>query len=159
MRVLLLFWVPLLWRADVPPSLPMSAPIIVSERLLTLSERRDSIVSQEARRFEVPWLIAYAVTHAENYSGNPEAISSAGAVGIMQIMPKHHEAYHEECYRGRVIVDMQRNACIGVNLLRDYREAEGSWGAALRRSLGFRHNIQAWMDYTDDIIDHMVALD
>jgi hypothetical protein len=54
---------------------------------------------------------------------------------------------------------MARNACIGVNLLREYREQEGSWSAALKRYVGFKLNIQAWLDYSDDIIDHMVDLD
>lgn len=142
-----------------PRPLPVADPIVVSGRPLELSERRDSVAFREARRFGVPWRIIYAVTHAEVYSGDSTAVSSAGAVGIMQIMPVNHRAYPKECYGGRHITDMTRNACVGVNLLRDYREQTGSWGAALRRYLGFKTNVRAWMDYTDDIIEYMVELD
>ena len=142
-----------------PKPLPMADVIVVSQKPLAMSERRDSVALYEGRRFGVPRRIVYAVTHAEVFSGDSTAVSSAGAVGIFQIMPVNHQAYREECYGGRDITDMARNACIGVNLLREYREQEGSWGAALRRYVGFKTNVKAWMDYSDDIIDHMVRLD
>ena len=147
---------------DSPAPLPMAEVITVSEKpleLFSLSERRDSVALREARRFGVPRRIVYAVTHSEVYDGDSTAVSRAGAVGIFQIMPVNHGAYQEECYGGRHITDMARNACVGVNLLRDYREQEGSWGAALRRYLGFKTNVRAWMDYTDDIIEYMLELD
>ncbi len=145
-----------------PKPLPMADPIDVNKRPLELfsaSERRDSVAYREARRFDVPWRIAYAVTHAENFGGDSTAVSRVGAVGIFQIHPVNFNAYLVECYGGSDITDMARNACVGVNLLREYREQEGGWGGALRRYLGFRTNVRAWMAYTDDIIDHMVKLD
>ena len=149
--------------AHSPRPLPMADPIVVSQRpleLFSLSDQRDSVAYREARRFGVPWRIAYAVTHSENYSGDPLARNPrSGAVGIFQIHPSNFNAYREECYGDREITDLLRNACVGVRLLYDYREQEGSWGAALRRYLGFKTNVRAWMSYTDDIINHMVGLD
>ena len=144
-----------------PKPLPMADPILVYLRPLAtydLSERRDSVVLREARRLGVPRIVAYAVTHAETYNGDSTAVSSAGAVGIMQIMPGNFNAY-PECYMDRHITDMQRNACVGLRLLSDYRDEEGSWAGALRRYVGFKTNVKAWMAYADDIIDHMVGLD
>ncbi len=160
--------------------LPMAAPLVVSAKPLALfpmSERRDSVVLREARWAGLPERIAYAVTHAENWGGDTTAVSTAGAVGVMQIMPVHWDAWRVECYGDRKIVDMHRNACIGVHLLLDYHgeavatreallgrrlsvvERSRLWGRVLRRYLGFRRNIKAWMQYTDDIIAHMVLLD
>ena len=147
-----------------PRPLPMAQPIVVSQKPLSLfsvheqSERRDSVVLREARRLGVPRIVAYAVTHAETYSGDSTAVSSAGAVGIMQIMPANFDSY-PECYGARHITDMKRNACVGLRLLSDYRDEEGSWAGALKRYVGFKTNVMAWMAYADDIIDHMVDLE
>ncbi len=142
--------------------LPMADPIVVSAKplaLFSLSERRDSVAFREAKRLGVPWRIVYAVTHSENYSGDSTAVNrSSGAIGIFQIHPINFNAY-PECYGDRHITDMARNSCVGIMLLAYYRAQEGSWGAALRRYLGFRTNVSAWMSYTDDIIDHMARLD
>lgn len=159
---LLIALLSLLFVTHEPTPLPIADTIVVSQKPLELfspSERRDSVALREARRFGVPRRIVYAVTHSENFGGDSTAVSTAGAVGILQIMPMNHDAYREECYGDRHITDMARNACIGVNLLREYREQEGSWSAALRRYVGFKRNVQAWMSYADDIIDHMVGLD
>ena len=146
-----------------PKPLPWAGPIVVSEKpleLFSVSEQRDSVAFRQAQRFGVPWRIVYAVTHSENYSGDPKATNRrTGAAGIFQIHPVNFNSYREECYGDRHITDIARNACVGVNLLREYWEQEGGWGAALRRYLGFKTNVGAWMQYTDDIIGHMVDLD
>lgn len=48
---------------------------------------RDSIVVQVARELGVSEMIALAISHVENPAGDSLAISHAGAVGLMQVMP------------------------------------------------------------------------
>ena len=136
-----------------PRSTPWAAPLYVPAPRLTT----DSIVAYEARRAGVPVSIALAVSRAENYSGDSTAVSSVGAVGILQIHPVNFGRFEEEC--GPSITNRHTNACYGMLLLRRYYQETQSWGAALRRYLGFRKNVKAWMDYTDDIIDNLVGVD
>jgi len=148
--------------SSVPNRLLIAKPLVVTGGYTIsydLSTVRDSVVFREAARFNVPWRIAYAVTHSENYSGDSTAVSSAGAVGIMQIMPSNFNVYPETCYGERHITDMSRNACVGVRLLRMYYDETGSWSAALRKYLGFKKNTKALLAYFDDVIDHMAGLD
>lgn len=148
--------------SNVPNRLPVAKPLIVTGSYAIsydLSAVRDSVVFREAARFNVPWRIAYAVTHSENYSGDSTAVSSAGAVGILQIHPINFGVYPETCYGERHITDMSRNACVGVRLLRGYYDQTGSWSAALRKYLGYKRNTKALLAYLDDIVDHMAGLD
>src|SRR6266550_1517081 len=65
---------------------------------LTLSQQRDSIVAYEARRARVPVPLAIAVSHAENWGGDSTALSSSGAVGLMQVMPRTWQhSFEPEC--------------------------------------------------------------
>ena len=122
--------------------------------------RRNAAVRYEATRWNVPYRIAYAVSHAENYSGDPEARNvRTGALGIMQIHPSNFGNYDDRCYGPGDMANLRRNACYGMLLLRGYYDQTGSWGAALRKYLGFKTNIKAWMSYSDDIIDHMAGID
>lgn len=105
---------------------------------------RDSIVASEARRWGIPVRLALAVTRVENWSGDSTAVSSAGAVGIMQVMPFWKPLLGNNCIERtgppwswpieeqRSLVDMQLNACIGVQVLRDYYLRHGNWNDALR---------------------------
>lgn len=62
--------------------------------------------------------LALAVARVENWSGHPLAVSSAGAVGIMQVHPPAWQGVFPDC--GEDLFDPQVNACYGVRILGYY---------------------------------------
>lgn len=99
---------------------------------LTPSQQRDSIVADEARRAGVPPRLAIAVSHTENWTGDSGAISSAGAVGLMQVRPQlWQHAFEAACGCGSLFV-RRVNACKGVRVLKLYLDSLPSVDVALR---------------------------
>lgn len=90
------------------------------------SDLRDRLVAEAARRHAVPVDLAIAVSHVENWRGLPQARSSAGAVGLMQVMPDIHGS------TARELEDPGHNVELGVKILRMYYDRYGSWEKALR---------------------------
>jgi soluble lytic murein transglycosylase-like protein len=76
-------------------------------------DRLDSIVAQQARVHEVPAQLVRAVITQES-GGDPSAISSAGAMGLMQLMPGTAAAYGVENP-----FDPQQNVSGGAAYLHD----------------------------------------
>jgi len=144
-----------------PSELVIAEPIIVtSNNYYSAEHRRNAAVRSEARRWDVPWRIAYAVSHAENYSADSTASNArTAAIGIMQIHPVNFGHYDDRCYGPGDMTELRRNACYGMLLLRGYYDQTGSWSAALREYLGFKKNTKALLAYLDDIVDHMAGLD
>ena len=145
-------------------ALPIAKPLVVTGTYKTsvdFSEyRRNTAVRYEAKRWGVPYRIAYAVSHAENFSGDSTAVNKrTGATGVMQVHPMNFGTFDFECYGPGDMTNLRRNACTGMLLLRGYYDLTGSWGAALRKYVGFKTNIDALLSYTDDIIEYMVGLD
>lgn len=101
---------------------------------MTLDNYRVWHVTQEALRADVPVTLALAVSRAENWGGDTTAVSSAGAVGIMQIMPDiWGDTFLDECYGGDPLLTARRNACLGARILKLYwTAAGGDWNEALR---------------------------
>ncbi len=158
-------WLPLpllaLMQLHTAEPMAIAVPIMATLPAYYRPEhRRDNAVRYEAKRWGVPYRIAIAVSHAENYSGDSTATNErTGAIGIMQIHPGNFGAYDRDCYGPGDMTNLRRNACYGMVLLKGYYLQTGSWGAALRLYLGFKTNIKAWMSYSDDIIQHMAGLD
>lgn len=121
---------------------------------LSVSDQRDSLVAQEARRAGVPVRLAIAVSRVENWSGDSMAVSVAGArdtatirravagdpvaidvlgaVGLMQVLPrKWWHTFETECGCGSLF-DRRRNACKGVRVLGYYLVREKTVDAAVR---------------------------
>jgi soluble lytic murein transglycosylase-like protein len=123
----------------------------------SLSEQRDSIVALEARRAGVPVDIALAVSHVENFSGDSMAVSSKGAVGIMQIIPKYWQhSFEDECGCGS-LYRRQRNACVGVRKLKQDYTRYRTWGATLRAYHGSEKLATASREYMDLVIEKLVV--
>ncbi len=86
---------------------------------------------QEARRAGLPPEMVLAVIDVES-AFNPYAVSSAGAQGLMQVMP----FWRNELGRRRLI-DIRDNLIMGCTILRYYYDAErGDWTKALARYNG-----------------------
>ena len=127
------------------PTVP-TAPAVQTQDTLTLSQVRDTLVSAAARRWGVDPALAVAVSHVENWTGQPRAISSRGAVGLMQVMPFHLGRFPgcapvsplaavlnvQTVLRQEDLYDPVINVCYGVRLLRHYlRVCHGRLGCAL----------------------------
>lgn len=123
----------------------------------TLSEQRDSLVAREARRADVPVSLALAVSHVENWTGDSMAVSSRGAVGLMQVLPRYwqHE-FEEECGCGSLFI-RQRNACVGVRVLRHYLDKQPTVDKALRAYHGSLQLHTAGDQYVSLVLERMAT--
>jgi soluble lytic murein transglycosylase-like protein len=65
-------------------------------------------------------LILSVIRQESNF--NPMAVSSAGAQGLMQVMPK----IHAERYKGRNLFHISTNVDVGCQILREYLDKEGT---------------------------------
>lgn len=88
-------------------------------------------VHREATRADLPPEMVLAVIDIES-AFNPYAVSSAGAQGLMQVMP----FWREELGRRR-LVDVEDNILMGCTILSHYYERSGrDWMEALARYNG-----------------------
>jgi soluble lytic murein transglycosylase-like protein len=125
----------------------------------TLSEQRDTIVAQEARRAGAPVALSIAVSHVENWTGDSMAISTRGAVGLMQVLPKYwqHE-FEEECGCGSLF-QRRLNACKGVRVLAFYLKQQKTTALALRAYHGSLHLHTAGDDYIASVLGVLAGQD
>ncbi len=95
-----------------------------------LVRRISRAVLRESRRQQVPPSLIAAVLVTENTTLRPEARSSVGAQGLMQVMPMHAGA---ELCRSSDLVDVDSNICHGTLILaRDLKRTSSSTAALLR---------------------------
>ena len=95
-----------------------------------LVRRISRAVLRESRRQQVPPSLIAAVLVTENTTLRPEARSSVGAQGLMQVMPMHAGA---ELCRSSDLVDVDSNICHGTLILaRNLRRTSSSTAALLR---------------------------
>lgn len=139
--------------------------------------RRDSVVAQAAVEWRIPIPIALAVTWVENCTDykcegyDSTAVSSAGAVGIMQIMPfwgpggrydlsgqcidRTGPPWSWPLRDPRDLVDMRLNACLGMLKLRQYKAQHKDWNSALRAYNGALHLKEAGDNYVAKIVERL----
>lgn len=72
-----------------------------------------NIVSQESNKYKIDKNIIFAIINSES-RGNRYAISSAGALGLMQVMPYHVTE------RKEVLFDATKNIKTGIRVLNDF---------------------------------------
>lgn len=84
-------------------------------------------IAEASRRFGVPIAWIRAVMRAES-AGEPRALSSAGAMGLMQIMPATWADLRERNGLGRDPYDPRDNILAGTAYLRDLHNRYGSPG-------------------------------
>lgn len=99
---------------------------------------------REARRVDLPPEMVLAVIDIES-AFNPYAVSSAGAQGLMQVMP-----FWRKELGPRRLIDVEDNLLMGCTILRYYYDKEkGDWMRALARyngSVGRREYPQKVLD-------------
>ena len=74
----------------------------------------ESIVESASRIYDIPYALLLAIMHAESHF-NPDAVSPAGAVGLMQIMPPTGVRYGVS-YN---LADPIKNIDVGARYLKD----------------------------------------
>lgn len=92
---------------------------------------------------EVDPYIALAVLEIESRY-QPNLTSSAGAVGLMQWIPRYH-AWRMNKFHLNDMWDPYTNIIVGVDLLNDLFQSRGTWREAL---YGYNHN---W-SYADSVL-------
>ena len=80
--------------------------------------------------------LVVAVVLAES-GGNARAVSSVGALGLMQVYPRYWQGIYPEC--GVDLFDVETNICYGTRILRHYldRAKADSLSLALNRYSGY----------------------
>ena len=95
-----------------------------------LVRRISRAVVRESQRQQVPTSLIAAVLLTENTTLRPEATSSVGALGLMQVMPMHAGA---QLCQSSDLTDVDSNICHGTLILaRDLRRTTTSTAALLR---------------------------
>ena len=103
--------------------------VIAQDRSVPASEQQaiDTYIAEAARRFGLPehWILA--VMEAES-AGNPRAVSHAGAMGLMQIMPGTWAELRAAHRLGDDPFDPRDNILAGTAYLRQMYDRFGSPG-------------------------------
>jgi len=123
-----------LLTAFLTTPLPVAQPV---EAVASQEARRSYYVRKAAEEIGIDPAFALRVSRAENWSGDPEAVSPTGCcVGILQIHYQWLESpLAVAC--GRDLTDMETNACFGVRILAGYlAECSGERLCALHKYVG-----------------------
>jgi soluble lytic murein transglycosylase-like protein len=112
---------------------PLAQALTQRIRNPELADRVASAVVYEAGRNRMSPSLLAAVLLIENAPLDSTAVSSQGAVGMMQVMPVHIGSYG--CLSGDLL-NVEANICHGARLLHAYLRRHGSVEVALRRYNG-----------------------
>jgi soluble lytic murein transglycosylase-like protein len=112
---------------------PLAAVLARRTRQPEVAERAAVAVVRESRRLKMSPSLLAAVLLIENRALDTAAVSSAGAVGLMQVMPVHAGSYG--CANTE-LRELDTNICHGARLLRLYVVRSPSLQVALRRYNG-----------------------
>jgi len=112
---------------------PLAAVLARRTRRPEVAERAAIAVIRESRRLNLSPSLLAAVLLIENRALDTAAVSSQGAVGLMQVMPIHAGSYG--CANTE-LRELDTNICHGARLLRLYVVRSPSLRVALRRYNG-----------------------
>ena len=128
--------------------------------VLTLFERAshprkyENLVSLYAETYAVPESVVYAVIKCES-NFNASAVSDAGAIGLMQLMPETYEwlcAYHlHETYEPGLLYEPATNIRFGTYLLSFLYLRYGNWETAFAAYNAGIGNVDEWLQNPDYI--------
>lgn len=121
-------WISLALPLAVPVSvqaqaMPTPSPSAAGARL-DPSARIEAAVGEAARRFELPEAWIWGVMRAES-ALNPRAISRAGAMGLMQLMPQTWAELRARLKLGDDPFDVRDNVIAGAAYLRELHDRFG----------------------------------
>jgi soluble lytic murein transglycosylase-like protein len=112
---------------------PLTRAIARRTRNPALAERAAWAVTREAGRTGMSPSLLAAVLLIENRQLDSAAVSSQGAIGLMQVMPMHAGSYGCD---GTDLTNVDTNICHGARILKLYLVRSGSMSVALRRYNG-----------------------
>jgi soluble lytic murein transglycosylase-like protein len=112
---------------------PLAEVLARRTRRPEVAERAAFAVVRESKRLKMSPSLLAAVLLIENRALDTAAVSSAGAVGLMQVMPMHAGSYG--CANAE-LRELDTNICHGARLLRLYVVRSPSLKVALRRYNG-----------------------
>ena len=112
-------------------------------------------VAKYSNEFDVPEALVYAVIRTES-NFDPEARSSVGAIGLMQLMPDTLDwlarLLDEEAPTGE-ITDPETNIKYGTYYLRHLYDRFGNWDTAIAAYNAGHGRVALWLknsEYSDD---------
>jgi soluble lytic murein transglycosylase-like protein len=113
-------------------------------------------VERESERTGVDPLLVVAVIAYENPELDPGAVSPAGALGIMQVMPRWKASFRNDC--GDDLLSVDTNICFGVRILQLHiDDAGGSMERGLLAYVGCVKDL-ACRRYPELVLRRRVAL-
>jgi len=112
---------------------PLATALARRTRNAELADRVASAVVYEAGRAHISPSVLAAVLLIENAPFDTGAVSSEGAIGLMQVMPMHVGNYR--CLSGDLL-NVEANICHGARLLQMHLRRTKSLETALRRYNG-----------------------
>jgi soluble lytic murein transglycosylase-like protein len=115
---------------------PLTRAIARRTRNPELAERAAWAVTREAGRLRMSPSLLAAVLLVENRQLDSAAVSSQGAIGLMQVMPMHAGSYGCE---SDDLMNVDANICHGARILHLYLVRSHSITVALRRYNGCVH--------------------
>ncbi len=106
------------------------------------------IVEQYAKQYDVPVNLVYAVIRTES-DFKSDAISSAGAIGLMQMMPSTFRWLSDdmlgECLKDEMLYDAETNIRYGVYYLRRLYDRYGDWMTVCAAYNGGSGRVDGWL--------------
>jgi len=115
---------------------PLTRAIARRTRNPELAERAAWAVTREAGRLRMSPSLLAAVLLVENRQLDSSAVSSQGAIGLMQVMPMHAGSYGCE---SADLMNVDANICHGARILHLYMVRSRSIAVALKRYNGCVH--------------------
>ena len=112
---------------------PLARALALRTRNSAVAERAAWALTREAARLKVSPSLLAAVLLIENRPLDSSAVSSQGAIGLMQVMPIHAGSYGCGSADLRTV---DANICHGARILHTYIRRTGSVPLALRRYNG-----------------------
>ncbi len=107
-------------------ALAQSAPL-PSRSAVSARDQIAAYVSEASQRFDVPEAWIMAVMRVES-AGDPTATSSAGAMGLMQVMPATYATLRARLSLGANAYDRHDNIMAGAAYLRELHDRYGGVG-------------------------------
>lgn len=95
--------------------------------------------------------LVLAVMRVENPWLKPDTVSYAGAVGLMQVMPRYWSDAFENC--GDDLTDIDVNVCKGIHILEYYLSRSADFRSAMLAYNGCRST--RCQDYTDHVVGYL----